>query len=519
MAEQDSELKATVFAIDPPKDFSNGRELLDALITDSARASQGALLIMAGRRPGLALPSWGHKRYDAAGLNRYLDLKFRVLWPRSDAPALEVSGGNRFTLEQTSGSDPETISPTEIHERFPEAAKWVRNVSDISLTAHMRAISTWFRAAASAGWKPRRMALAQIPAEDRFIISGQGRKKLEEPLKSIILARTPVSSPGRIDLFLVARTLDARATKSMETAFRKLWPSLPVSIRHAPIERQPTVEPPALALLVIPDDEDILNPPWIDWLRKSEEAGALFRIVRQPSLHSTDALGNLCFDLFMLAGGVPWTADTGEEDETVLGLDAGHNHDERWSRWICARLNVASNAVSSTIVQTELAEHIPQSAIQRLLTAGRNPEGFTVFRDGRFLSEDPGGFSPDGMIVSVAKYPVAILYRQLNGHLRPTRFGDALRYPDGRILLQTSSNRDTASGWKMPIQLRTERSEHVHRAVSLCLLLCRQPALGLYAQPRLPAPIYWADLISKTTATGWPKVVGRGLGLNAIIPK
>ena len=519
MATENTGLAATVFSVKPPSGFANGRELLEAMIHDCAKASEEQLRIIPGHKPSLVLPSWAHKSQEPLGLQRFLDLRFRVLWPNSDLPGVEVCGGNCFTLHQDAKAGSSSrISPAEIHERFPSAAQWLRNVSDISLNAHLHAVSVWFRAAENAGWQPRRLPLEELELEEPSILSGRGRQRIQEPFKSIILAKAPVRSPQRIDLTMISRVRDARAMSAVEAAFRRWWPSLPVSIRHADIDQMPGIDPPGLSLLVIPNDEDIHRSPWIDWLLTSEAGGRRFRIVREPTLHSSEACTNLTLDLFMIAGGIPWTAAVDEQDGTVLGLDAGHNRDQRWSRWVCARLDVRDNATSCNIVKTELAEHIPGNAIARLLPDDRAARGLTVFRDGRFHSEDRREIAPEGMTVSVAKHPQAVLYRQLNGHLRPARFGDALRYPDDRVLLQTSSNRDVTSSWKMPIRVSTETSGHLTRAISLTTLLCRQPALGVYHQPRLPSPIYWADLISKTTAEGWPKVVGRGLGLESIIP-
>ncbi|MDZ7790376.1 MAG: hypothetical protein U5L08_07785 [Xanthomonadales bacterium] len=235
-------------------------------------------------------------------------------------------------------------------------------------------------------------------------------------------------------------------------------------------------------------------------------------------MHSRNACTNLTFDLFMLAGGIPWTTAVEQDDATVLGLDAGHNRGQRWSRWVCAQVNVGDDATSCSVVRTELAEHIPATAIERLVPSDPAARSLTVFRDGRFHSEDKRDIAPEGMTVSVVKHPRAVLYRQLNGHLQPARFGDALLYPDGRALLQSSSNNGTTSQWKMPLRLSTEHRDQIEHAIHLTTILCRQPALGVWQQPRLPAPIYWADLISKTTSEGWPKVVGRGLGLEPIIP-
>lgn len=519
MTTQNTELAATIFAVEPPTGFSNGRELLDAMLRDCAKSSQGQLEIIDGQRPSLVLPSWAHKSLDPPGLHRFLDLRFRVLWPRSDSPGIEVCGGNCFTLNPDSrGTAPVRISPAEIHERYPAAAKWLRNASDISLTAHLHAVSTWFRAAESAGWKPKRLPLEELKPTDSCIESGQGRQRLEEPFRSIVLSKTPVRSPPCIDLTMIGRNKDLRAASAVKVAFRRWWPSLPVSIRYADIDQRPFIDPPGLSLLVIPEDENIHHSPWVDWLRVSEAAGNLFRIVREPSLRSSDACTNLTFDLFMLAGGIPWTAAVDQEDEVVLGLDAGHDRDQRWSRWVAARMEVGDNKTSCKLVRTQLAEHIPTTAIARLLPSDWAASGLTVFRDGRFHSENRRDISPEGMTVEVVKHPRAVLYRHLNGHLRPARFGDGLIYPDGRVLLQTSSNRDVSSSWKMPIRISVEYREQIERAVYLTVLLCRQPALGVYQQPRLPSPVYWADLISKTTSEGWPKVVGRGLVLESIIP-
>ncbi|NKI35128.1 hypothetical protein HFP89_08110 [Wenzhouxiangella sp. XN79A] len=420
---------------------------------------------------------------------------------------------------ERAGTGAEPISPAKIHARFPEAAQWLRSASDLSLTTHLHAASVWFRAARAAGWNPERIPLEPVDQPALAIRNGKGSSALEEPFKSIVIGRVPLRSPSRVDLTIVGRTMNGQASAAIEAAFRKWWPDLSISIRKTEILRDRLMEPPAIGVLMIPDNEDIYDSPWIDWLRASEAAGHRFRIVRESTLRSSSACTNLAFDLFMLAGGIPWTAAVSERDGAVLGLDAGHDRDRRRSRWVCSRVEIDENAISCSIVGTELAEHLPGSAIDRLLPEDRARRALTVFRDGRFHTESRQEISPNGMTVSVVKHPRAVLYRNRDGKLHPARFGDALIYPDSRLLLQTSSNRDTVSGWKMPIRIGVNDPNLISRATSLTTLLCRQPALGVFHQPRLPAPVYWADLISKTTADGWPKVVGRGLGLESIIPE
>lgn len=515
-----SELAATVFALNPPTNFTNGRELLESLVHDCARACPNELKVIAGDRLRLVLSFRDQACQDPCGLSRFLALRFTVLWPRSSSPAVEVCGANCFVWRHsTDASSAALISTGDIHDRFPEAAQWVQAVSNISLKAHVEAVSTWFHAADRAGWNPTRLSLEKIESPDCYIQSGRGKEKLVEPFRSISIARTPVRSPSRIDLRIVSKTTDLRVVESIKMAFRRWWPMLRVSICHADIRQQPLVERPELSLLAIPAEEDVHDSPWIDWLRANEAADHLFKIVRVSSLYSETALTNLTFDLFMLAGGVPWTAVVGSEDETFLGLDAGHNRDSRWSRWVCARIEPSSNSITCRVARTGLAEHIPAGALEQIMPGDTRVGRATVFRDGRFHSGDMRFASLAGLAVGVAKSPSAVLYHNVHGKLRPAQFGDALRYPDGRVLMQTSSNREGQSSWKMPIRLSTQEKEHAEQAVSLTRLLCRQPALGVYSQPRLPSPVYWADLISKTNSTGWPKAVGRGLNLEAIIPQ
>lgn len=513
------ELAATVFRVHPPMSVSNGRELLEALIHDCAQSSQDQLTIIGKHRKNLVLTTRGQKTFGSSGLHRFLDLRFTLLWPKSDSPGIEVCGGNCFAVNQdTQTSSLVPISPSEVYMQFPEASDWMGIVSDISLSAHIQAISAWFRAAKRAGWSPVRMDLDRIPHQECFIRSGRGTQPLEEPFKSIILTRKPVYSPRQINLRVISTTKDTRVTESLQGAFHRWWKSLSISVRYAGIDQQPLVDPPEVGLLVIPDDCDIQESPWIDWLRSSEAKGSLFKIMRHSTLRSSEALTNVTFDLFMLAGGIPWTAVIGEEETTVLGLDAGHNRDQRWSRWVCAQIDTAINSVTCNVVRTKLAEHIPVTAIERLLPKGRVAKELTIFRDGRFHGASRREISSNGMIVSVAKHPNAVVYRKWGARALPAEFGDALRYPDGRVLLQTSSNTSNAKAWKLPVRLSVEQPNQVERAVRLTTMLCRQPALGVYSQPRLPVPIYWADLVSKTTSAGWPKVVGRGLGLESIIP-
>ena len=68
-----------------------------------------------------------------------------------------------------------------------------------------------------------------------------------------------------------------------------------------------------------------------------------------------------------------------------------------------------------------------------------------------------------------------------------------------------------------PLRLRVHSAEALGVATQFYQHQA-MPGLSLFNSSRLPGTLYYADLISKLTTSGWPKVVGRGLNLGAIIP-
>ena len=57
------------------------------------------------------------------------------------------------------------------------------------------------------------------------------------------------------------------------------------------------------------------------------------------------------------------------------------------------------------------------------------------------------------------------------------------------LLLQTSSNKDIQSSWEMPIRLGIDDHGGIESIVKLATAPCRQLALGVHQQPRLPGPV------------------------------
>ena len=85
----------------------------------------------------------------------------------------------------------------------------------------------------------------------------------------------------------------------------------------------------------------------------------------------------------------------------------------------------------------------------------------------------------------------------------------------GEVLVQTvpQNVRDTIH----PVRLSTGFA----RPEELAAVFLHQqamPGLSLFHMSRLPGTLYFADLVSKLTADGWPKVIGRGFNLPAIVP-
>ena len=139
-----------------------------------------------------------------------------------------------------------------------------------------------------------------------------------------------------------------------------------------------------------------------------------------------------------------------------------------------------------------------------------------IYRDGRFLKERKviQGYakSRHDDVLEVVKKPRVILYRCAQGEVMPCKLGDSFTLPDDSLAVQSQNYR--SGGYPGPLKLMKISGDAIsdddlQEFIALLVL----PTLSLTNTPRLPVPIYWADLISKLDAAKWAKAVGRGFGL------
>jgi hypothetical protein len=451
-------------------------------------------------------------------LRRYRLLQANVI--RRPIAILELSGANLFTDTQGKVLDSEAMEAN-----MPNAA-WVRKAGCISLSEHLRLINDFLIAADEADWylPPVELRSVELPpvqlCQDDVIIDYQNGHRMKP------LLRHPAHYPPPWTLGLAADTLPAQTTLArLQRAFVDLFPDQRARPR-ATVAMQPSssLESDAdVMLILVPAHEDLTTTRWTTLLRRLEAAGRRFKIAKPETLRNCYACQNLLYDLFLLAGGVPWTVRTQRgRNDLMLALDAGHSSEREVSRWVKSLFRTADNSISLSIHESYggTAEHLEESALDTLLKQGADGVS-TVHRDGRFLREKAAFLKriPPGVnhVLEVTKHPHALLYRGSVDSPQPTSFGDTVTYPDHSVLVQTIEQKP--SDYRRPLRIRSVSGRTVSEEALLDLLsLCKAPTLGLYNHSRLPADIYWADLVSKLTRTGWIKGVGRGFNLECIIP-
>lgn len=119
------------------------------------------------------------------------------------------------------------------------------------------------------------------------------------------------------------------------------------------------------------------------------------------------------------------------------------------------------------------------------------------------------------LLIEVKKSPNAILWRTDGAHIDPAEFGDALLDEHGDVLLQTTPQ--NVRDYVHPVRL-SARGGCTEAMAAAFLHQHAMPGLSLFHISRLPGTLYFADLISKLTADGWPKAIGRGFCLPTLVP-
>ena len=197
-------------------------------------------------------------------------------------------------------------------------------------------------------------------------------------------------------------------------------------------------------------------------------------------------------------------------------LDAGHDWEGRTSRWVKAESDSDQVITNVQAFDTALAEHIPAEQLNALWPSDATA---VLCRDGRLAQERTifeGRAAREGRsVIEAKKSPKAMLWRESPSGVRTAEFGDAMIDEHGEVLLQTVPQ--DVRDYIHPIRLSLCGGEPIALATSF-LHQHSLPGLSLFKMSRLPGTLYFSDLVSKMTADGWPKAVGRGFRIPQVIP-
>lgn len=272
-----------------------------------------------------------------------------------------------------------------------------------------------------------------------------------------------------------------------------------------------------LHLVIVPDSVDFtLDLKWQRLFYTLERNGLKFKVVNQSRASDRFVCGNLIFDLFQKAGGVPWTVDF-SDPRLICAVDAGHHKELGLSRWTACRFSKEKLRQRIYLEDVQLAEQIPPGVCTKLFAklSGTNS---LILRDGRSHKSDRDYFAEANLdVVEVNKRPNSVLYEQSEGGISAAQPGTYIRYPDGSILLQSAMNPYTKD-YTRPIRLTSLHAltdEIISDLQGLALL----PSTTMSHSIRLPLPLYWADLASKLNNGDWAKVLGNGWSLQELVPE
>lgn len=440
---------------------------------------------------------------------RYRTMEAAIRRRQGYPTLLDLSVGNLFSTATSSRPSPIHI----VHD--PRYAQWARRASQVTLADHVRLTKRFIEDLLDAGWglEPARLSPMQIaPPQVR-----NGERTCSLPTERFHqLVKRPAVWPERsMDIVIVAAGGGSagRAASEVRRAFEDLFGG---RARWSPkISEAQAPEAGAVNLVLLNGQMDLAARPDVrDMLRAAESAGTRFKLATPGSVGSAYPAQNIVYDMFLIAGGRPWVPV--EQQQPFCSVDAGHQKDEARSRWTKVETNSEQLIASVTVIDTPLAEHMPPGVLSQLWPS--DPSAL-LCRDGKLSQERAATEARAGAerrtLVEAKKSPRALLWRETEAGLSPARFGDALVDDHGDILLQTV--KQDPADYIHPMRLTCQGADLLE-AATVFLHQQAVPPLSLFRQSRLPGALYFADLVSKLTADGWPKAIGRGFGVPQVVP-
>lgn len=396
----------------------------------------------------------------------------------------------------------------------PKYSVWARSAGQVPLLEHVRLVEQFVEHVMDAGWMLERPEITQIRISTPMIRNGRGQCLL--PTRGFgQVARFPVADvPSGTDFIVVGANAHARrAAASLQQAFSRCFPGS--VLKDTLVSWSERIDRSAVNLVLLDDHADLGHDFELrDILREAESSGCRFKLAKAGSLSKPYPTQNIAYDLFQIAGGRPWEPASAQPG--FCSMDAGHSAELGKSRWAKVESDRQQHIVDVKAILTPLAEHVPNEHVASLWPS---QEHAIACRDGR-LSQERATMQARAdcearSLIEAKKSPKAILWRSSGEDIAPAEFGDAVLDEHGDVLLQTVPQ--NVRDYIHPVRLSTRGSQSEEMATAF-LHQHMLPGLSLFHMSRLPGTLYFADLISKLTADGWPKAIGRGFRLPSLVP-
>ena len=411
------------------------------------------------------------------------------------------------------------VSDPEL-ENFVGDRKWIKRVSDIPLLEHIQAFQMLTQDLSAIGYPVGQVEERNAGITLPKVRTGSGELDYSPGVIPNLISKKWFEIPSTVEVGIASKSvaLVSKVGANLQAAASKITNGqcriITKSLRQA--------DPEMLNLFMIPKDLDLSgSPAWRKRLVEHESNGLRFNLVNEGNFENARpyAYQNLCLDLLIQAGAKPWQPV--DIPGLSIGLDAGHSRVENRSRWTATQMRKDNPLEPKILIEETLrAEHIPADTLMRWWPSFAGSD-VLVMRDGKVANEfeQIKRYSlADGQAVAeIPKRPCIVLYRGTLDNPKPALYGDALVHPRAGVLLQSNSVKESEYG--PPIWVRSVHGKSSISDVAQSVLNLTAVPGQLYNPPRLPAPLYWADAVSKLTSKDWTSVIGRGLGIQSIIPK
>lgn len=501
-------LRASTFILPEPSRTMHARALWAEIANDVAHSSNDRYQFVG---------TWGYRvclKTEASSSPDRLLVRYRTVEAtirrRSGRPTLlDLSVGNLFSSSAASPPEPLHVV-TEA-----KYAVWARHAGQVSLADHVRLIRQFTADVMDAGWRLENSALQPVKILPPAIRNGRGVQDLPTD-KFYLLAQYPAKMIDTSMAFTVVWSKSSEAawaTAQLEASLERMLRVSRTKVPRVLQARRMSAE--TMNLVLLDEQEDLADLPDLrEELRAAEAAGIRFKLAKMGSLSKAYPAQNIAYDMFQIAGGRHWIP--AEPQPAFCSMDAGHEKSGNKSRWVKVETDGQQVIRKVSVFDTCLAEHLPATLVDVMWPS--EPTAI-VCRDGRFSQErsviEARAATERRPLIEAKKSPKAILWRASDNGELPAQFGDAVIDDHDEVLLQTVSQ-DTRD-YIHPVRLALQGADSIHLTTAF-LHQHAIPGLSLFRMSRLPGALYFADLVSKLTADGWPKAVGRGFNIPQVIP-